>query len=146
MMVRLTIPGEPQGKGRHRAVRRGDQIATSTPRKTKDYEDEVRFCCRQEYGDLMVFAVDEPVSATIIAAFGIPKSASKKRKVEMMAGSVLPTKKPDTDNIAKIVLDALNGLAYPDDKQVVELQVLKTYDLDGYVEVELRNWRTRTDG
>lgn len=40
----------------------------------------------------------------------------------------------------------MNGLAYPDDKQVVELQVLKTYDLDGYVEVELRNWRTRTDG
>ena len=131
MMVRLTIPGEPQGKGRHRAVRRGDHIATYTPRKTKDYEDEVRFCYRQEYGDLMAFAVDEPVSATI---------------VEMMAGMVFPTKKPDTDNIAKIVLDALNGLAYPDDKQVVDLQVFKTYDLEGYVEVELRNWRTRTDG
>lgn len=146
MMVRLTIQGEPQGKGRHRAVRRGDHIATYTPRKTKDYEDEVQFCYRQAYGDRMAFAVDEPVSATIIAAFGIPKSASKKCKVEMMAGSVLPTKKPDTDNIAKIVLDALNGLAYPDDKQVVELRVLKTYDLEGYVEVELRNWRARTDG
>ena len=47
MMVRLTILGEPQGKGRHRAVRRGDHIATYTPRKTKDYEDEVRFCYRQ---------------------------------------------------------------------------------------------------
>lgn len=143
MMVRLTIPGEPQGKGRHRAVRRGDHIATYTPRKTKDYEDEVRFCYRQEYGDLMAFAVDEPVSATIIAAFGIPKSASKKRKVEMMAGNVLPTKKPDTDNIAKIVLDALNGLAYPDDKQVVELHVIKEYDLEGCVTVELTPWRAK---
>lgn len=143
MMVRLTIPGEPQGKGRHRAVRRGDHIATYTPRKTKDYEDEVRFCYRQVYGDLMAFAVDEPVSATIIAAFGIPKSASKKRKVEMMAGRVLPTKKPDTDNIAKIVLDALNGLAYPDDKQVVELHVIKVYDLEGCVTVELTPWRVR---
>lgn len=92
MMVRLTIPGEPQGKGRHRAVRRGDRIATYTPRKTKDYEDEVRFCYRQAYGDRMAFAVDEPISATIIAAFGIPKSASKKCKVEMMASRVLPTK------------------------------------------------------
>lgn len=146
MMVRLTIPGEPQGKGRHRAVRRGDHIATYTPRKTKDYEDEVQFCYRQAYGDRMAFAVDEPISATIIAAFGIPKSTSKRRKVEMMAGMVFPTKKPDTDNIAKIVLDALNGLASPDDKQVVDLQVFKTYDLEGYVEVELRNWRTRTDG
>lgn len=143
MMVRLTIPGEPQGKGRHRAVRRGDHIATYTPRKTKDYEDEVRFCYRQEYGDLMAFAVDDPVSATIIAAFGIPKSSSKKRKVEMMAGRVLPTKKPDTDNIAKIVLDALNGLAYPDDKQVVELHVIKVYDLEGCVTVELTPWRAR---
>lgn len=143
MMVQLTIPGEPQGKGRHRAVCRGDHIATYTPRKTKDYEDEVRFCYRQEYGDLMAFAVDEPVSATIIAAFGIPKSSSKKRKVEMMAGSVLPTKKPDTDNIAKIVLDALNGLAYPDDKQVVELHVIKVYDLEGCVTVELTPWRAR---
>lgn len=143
MIVRLTIPGEPQGKGRHRAVRRGDHIATYTPRKTKDYEDEVRFCYRQEYGDLMAFAVDEPVSATIIAAFGIPKSSSKKRKVEMMAGRVLPTKKPDTDNIAKIVLDALNGLAYPDDKQVVELHVIKVYDLEGCVTVELTPWRAR---
>lgn len=143
MMVRLTIPGEPQGKGRHRAVRRGDHIATYTPRKTKDYEDEVRFCYRQEYGDLMAFAVDEPVSATIIAAFGIPKSTSKRRKVEMMAGMVLPTKKPDTDNIAKIVLDALNGLAYPDDKQVVELHVIKEYDLESCVTVELTPWRAR---
>lgn len=143
MMVRLTISGEPQGKGRHRAVCRGDHIATYTPRKTKDYEDEVRFCYRQEYGDLMAFAVDEPVSATIIAAFGIPKSSSKKRKVEMMAGRVLPTKKPDTDNIAKIVLDALNGLAYPDDKQVVELHVIKVYDLEGCVTVELTPWRAR---
>lgn len=82
MMVWLTIPGEPQGKGRHRAVRRGDQIATYTPRKTKDYEDEVQFCYRQAYGDRMAFAVDEPISATIIAAFGIPKSTSKRRKDE----------------------------------------------------------------
>lgn len=143
MMVRLKILGEPHGKGRHRAVRRGDHIATYTPRKTKDYEDEVRFCYRQEYGDLMAFAVDEPVSATIIAAFGIPKSTSKRRKVEMMAGMVLPTKKPDTDNIAKIVLDALNGLAYPDDKQVVELHVIKEYDLESCVTVELTPWRAR---
>lgn len=50
MMVWMTIPGEPQGKGRHRAVRRGDHIATYTPRKTKDYEDEVRFCYRQAVG------------------------------------------------------------------------------------------------
>mgnify|MGYP001248527504 CR=1 FL=1 len=143
MMVWLTIPGEPQGKGRHRAVRRGDHIATYTPRKTKDYEDEVRFCYRQAYGDRMAFAVDEPISATIVAAFGIPKSSSKKRKVEMMAGRGLPTKKPDTDNIAKIVLDALNGLAYPDDKQVVELHVIKEYDLESCVTVELTPWRAR---
>jgi Holliday junction resolvase RusA-like endonuclease len=38
-----------------------------------------------------------------------------------------PTTKPDTDNIAKICLDALNGIAYHDDAQIVELQVSKLY-------------------
>lgn len=77
MIVRLTIPGEPQGKGRHRAVRRGDQIATYTPKKTKDYEDEVQFCYRQAYGDRMAFAVDEQISATIMQRLAFPRAPAK---------------------------------------------------------------------
>lgn len=142
-MIIITIPGEPQGKGRHRTVRRGEHIATYTPRKTTEYEELVRYCYRQIYGDRMLFTAEEPIRATIVAYFQIPKSSSKKRQIEMISSKVLPTKRPDTDNIAKIVLDALNGLAYPDDKQVVELHVIKEYDLEGCVTVELTPWRAK---
>ena len=59
--------------------------------------------------------------------FDIPKSISKAKKAEMLLNSIRPTKKPDCDNIAKAVLDSLNGIAYKDDKQVVFLTVEKFY-------------------
>ena len=53
----------------------------------------------------------------------------------MQADLILPTKKPDTDNIAKAILDALNGVAYYDDAQVVELHVVKKYSDEPRAEV-----------
>jgi len=77
------------------------------------------------------------VKATIKAYFGIPKSISQKRKKLMIDGKVRPTKKPDADNIAKSVLDSLNGIAYKDDSAVVALQVDKYFDENPRVEVTL---------
>ena len=54
-----------------------------------------------------------------------------------MSGQIRPTQKPDADNIAKSVLDALNGLAYADDKQIVTLVVDKYYDEEPCVHVKL---------
>jgi Holliday junction resolvase RusA-like endonuclease len=53
----------------------------------------------------------------------------------MLNNEILPMVKPDTDNIAKGVLDSLNGIAYQDDKQVVELKVNKFYNNTPYVRV-----------
>lgn len=64
---------------------------------------------------------------SIEAVFDIPKSKSKKVKAQMYTGVILPTKKPDADNIAKVVCDALNGVAYKDDTQVCSLTVIKRY-------------------
>jgi Holliday junction resolvase RusA-like endonuclease len=55
----------------------------------------------------------------------------------MTAGLVVPTVKPDADNVAKIVLDALNGSAFCDDAQVVHLQVLKRYAEEPGVKVRI---------
>ena len=75
---------------------------------------------------------------TITACFGIPKSASKKARAAMIEGLISPTKKPDMDNVVKIVLDALNGFAWHDDAQVVDLSVSKIYtDQEPFVRVEL---------
>ena len=70
------------------------------------------------------------IKALIIAYYKIPKSYSKKRVQAIRDGLEKPTKKPDADNIAKIILDSLNGIAYKDDSQIVELRVIKRYTED----------------
>ena len=56
-----------------------------------------------------------------------------------MEGLIRPHKKPDVDNIAKVVLDALNGLVYTDDKQVTDLRVRKRYDTVERIEVIIQD-------
>ena len=64
---------------------------------------------------------------TIIAYFDIPKSTSKKKEAEMLSGEVSPTKKPDWDNIGKIISDALNKFAFKDDAQITDVRIFKKY-------------------
>lgn len=68
------------------------------------------------------------MSVEILALFPTPCSVSGKKRRQMFAGALSPTKKPDADNIAKIVCDALNGVAYTDDKQICCLTVIKRYE------------------
>lgn len=86
----------------------------------------------------MLFNDGQPLSVSITAFYEVPKSYSKKKKQEMLDGQLYPTKKPDIDNIAKCVLDALNKLAYRDDTQVVKLHMEKHYAEIPRVEVEIR--------
>ena len=81
--------------------------------------------------------MDKPLRVTIRAFLEIPKSTSKKKKQQMLDNAILPMVKPDTDNIAKSILDSLNGIAYKDDKQVAELIVYKFYNDTPYVNVTI---------
>ena len=74
----------------------------------------------------------------ILAFYGIPKSASKKNKEKMKKGLLRPVKKPDMDNVVKIVADALNQVAYRDDTQIVDCQCRKFYSDNPRVEVTIR--------
>lgn len=76
-----------------------------------------------------------PVRIVITAYFKIPSSASKRDKLAMLEGDRRPTKKPDIDNIVKAALDGLNGKAFTDDAQVVELRAFKFYSPQPRVEV-----------
>ena len=82
--------------------------------------------------------IESRVKVTIIAYFGIPKSTSKKKEAEMLQGNISPTKKPDADNIIKIVLDAMNKFAFKDDTQVTKLEIEKKYDVTPriYIKIE----------
>ena len=142
-MIEFTVAGEPEGKARPRLGRGGH---TYTPRKTAAYEASVReafltevYKHRPEGVELgEEIALDGPIRVQVIAYFRIPKSYSRKRREKILAGKEFPTKKPDIDNIEKIITDALNGLAYHDDSQIVWCLGLKVYgepDEDPHVDV-----------
>lgn len=118
-MITFFVAGAPKGKGRPRFSRN----RAYTPRETVEYEKRIA----QSYdGDMHT----SPVFVDIRAFFAIPRSYTKKQKTAIENGDLMPTKKPDADNIAKVVLDALNGVAYEDDRQVVDLAVVKMYSTD----------------
>lgn len=143
-MIYFKFHGEPVGKGRPRVTARGGKFAHAyTPKKTKDFEDAVRFefianCCEK----MPVYPKDVALKVEMVFAFSVPKSYSKKKHEACILGSVQHTKKPDADNVAKAVLDALAGYAMEDDSQVTVLTMEKIYAEEPYVEVRIhpRDW------
>lgn len=131
--MKFTIPGVPVGKGRPKFSTFNGHAVAYTPEKTVNYENLVKLSFQASGEE--PFGRETQLKAIILAYFPIPKSTSKKKREEMQTDLILPTKKPDTDNIAKAILDALNGVAYYDDAQVVELHVVKKYSEEPRAEV-----------
>lgn len=130
--VYFVIPGKPHGKGRPRASSRGGFVRMYTPATTQAYETQIERIARQAMDDCAVLGT--PISLRVVAFHEIPVSWSKRKQQQALDGEIIPGK-PDLDNVAKAVLDALNGVVYEDDKQVVRLVAEKRYSLDPRVEV-----------
>lgn len=122
----FTVMGEPRGKQRAKTYRHGNFTRTVTPEQTVIYENLIALEYRRQCGDIR-FEDKDMLAITIEAYFSIPKSASKKRRALMIEKALRPVKKPDGDNIIKVVCDALNGVAYHDDAQIVDMVVRKYY-------------------
>lgn len=138
MNICFTVPGEPRGKARPRVTRfKNGRSHSYTPKPTKDYEELVKIQYRQAAADKR-FADDTPLRMLVLAYFSIPKSTPKKKRQAILDKLIWPIKKPDYDNIAKIVSDALNGIAYRDDSQIVDGHCIKLYTpCAPYVEVNI---------
>lgn len=136
-MISFSIPGPPQGKARPKVVRiKTGASVTYTPDKTVRYEELTR-SRYQAAANGFKFANDAQVAIQITARYPIPKSKSKRIKATMLAGQIKPTKKPDCDNIVKIICDALNEIAYRDDAQIVLAQIAKEYADEPRTDVRL---------
>lgn len=124
-MIRFTVPGAPQGKGRPRFSTRGGFARAFTPQKTVAYEGLIALAAQ----DVMAGAppLEGPVRVDAVATFPIPKSWSKKRRAEAEAGRVYHVSKPDRDNIDKAIGDGLNGVVWKDDSQVAAGETVKVY-------------------
>lgn len=125
MRTQVCIYGEPQGKGRPRFSTVCGHVKTRTPDQTAIYENLVKTEYRNQSG--VRFPDDAMLDVRVMAYYTIPKSISKKKRQAMLDHKVRPTKKPDFDNIGKVICDSLNGIAYRDDAQIVDAQVRKFY-------------------
>lgn len=122
----IRINGMPQGKARPRFTKGGRAY---TPQNTRRYEEAVReaaLLAAQAQG-FVKHDKDTPLEACVTAWFPVPASWPKKKRAAALSGALYPTGKPDADNIAKAVLDAANGIAFHDDRQIVSLTVRKRY-------------------
>lgn len=135
--ISFSIPGAPFGKQRPRVVHNGSFSKAYTPKETVSYENLIKVMYQQAAKGQM-FPEGSMLDVRIIAYYEIPKSTSKKKQKQMLEHKIRPTKKPDWDNIGKIVCDSLNKIAYHDDSAVVDAQVRKFYSENPRVDVTIR--------
>lgn len=136
MIYEFEVLGEIVGKARPRMNTRTGRAYT--PPKTKAYEYSVRQYFLMNYPNFT--PIEGRVKVTIIAYFDIPKSTSKKKEAEMLKETISPTKKPDADNIIKIVLDSMNKFAFKDDTQVTKLEIEKKYSITPKVYIKIEEY------
>jgi len=136
MEKRLVMTIEPKPKERPRAAIIGGHARIFTPKTTEAYEKEIRSAWVRANGDK---PEEGPLRARIYFGLPIPKSETKANKLLMVLRKVFPTKRPDLDNLIKSVLDALNGVAYKDDCQIVTMLSRKNYAEAPYVKVILND-------
>lgn len=135
MLVTFEVPGEPRGKGRPRFNKQTGKAYTDS--ETRAYEDKIVAYYRKQLGAFR-WPENAFVSVQVTAYYPIPKSATKDATAAMREGAMLPSRKPDIDNVMKIVLDALNGVAYKDDSRVVCVEAQKIYSDIPRLEIRMR--------
>ncbi len=125
------VPGEVVGKERPRVNMYTGRVYT--PNKTKDYEYLVQQYFKLKYPNYTMLIGRLKIS--IIAHLKIPKGTSKIKMQDMLENKISPTKKPDIDNIAKSILDAMNGFVFKDDNQVAKISIEKRFATEEKAEI-----------
>ena len=123
-MIEFTIRGNPVPAGRPRATTRNGNVRMYDPAKSRHFKQYVKLAASQ-------YAPEELITGPIFLEVNIfrpiPKSFSKKKMTEDEEMKIRPITKPDASNFVKLVEDALNGVIYKDDSQIVSLVVHKFY-------------------
>lgn len=136
MTIRFIVDGRVQAKQSFKVGTINGQARKFTPPEMTEYANFVKLCFKLKYrGHSPVIFQDKALAVKITVYIEVPKSRSKKERALCLKGLLKPTVKPDCDNIAKNILDAMSGIVYPDDKQIVALLVQKKYAETSFVEI-----------
>jgi Holliday junction resolvase RusA-like endonuclease len=136
MIYEFEVPGKIIGKGRPRLNAYTGIVYT--PTKTKDYETLIEEYFLLKYPKFK--SLEGRIKVNIIAYFAILKSTKKSDINGMLENNISPTKKPDIDNIVKIVLDAMNKFAFKDDTQITKLDVEKKYGIEEKIYIKIEEY------
>ena len=133
----IELAGPPKGKGAVRpTIRFGGKLNVFQPKPTKDYLAALKYVGQNVMEGCP--PLSGPLAVSITAYIPIPAGMAKKHKTSALAGYLRPVTKPDLDNYCKAAGDALNGIVWVDDKQIVDLSIRKVYsDKPGLV-IEVR--------
>ena len=135
-LLNITIPIKAVGKGRPRVVRRFGHSQAFTPDKTVSFEHRISIEARAAYMQETWFSPhDGPVRISMVIRCSVPKSFGKRKRAQALAGDIRPMVKPDIDNVLKSVLDALEGVVYLRDSQVVSIDCERYYDASDYIAI-----------
>lgn len=129
--IYITIPGQPVAKGRARVTRKGWAY---TPKKTRDYEGIVKQLAKAAMKGHRILT--GAVEVSILAIMRVPVSWSSKKREAAFRGGLRPITKPDLDNLVKN-LDAMNGVVWKDDAQIVGLEAVKQYGVEPRLEIKV---------
>jgi Holliday junction resolvase RusA-like endonuclease len=144
MIIEFEIQGKVKAKQSFKIGKNGFKY---TPADVKEYANWVRLCFINKYPNWNIEQFkNKPLEVIIDAFVSTPKSFSNKKTEQALKGEIRPLTKPDADNIAKNIDDALNGIAYPDDKQITCLQVNKVYSMIDTVRVTISDELTNIKG
>lgn len=131
----FTVFGDPKGKARPKFAKIGNFMKAYQPKEQQITENYIKMSYLETAkGAYLAGALEMKIKAY----YPIPKSASKKKREEMLSGVIRPVIKPDCDNILKCVEDSLNRIAYDDDRQIVDSSISKYYSDRPRTEIEIR--------
>jgi Holliday junction resolvase RusA-like endonuclease len=131
-LISFTVYGEPVPWKRPRFNGKSKHVFEDS--KVKAYKQEVITAFEESGGK--VYEKDVPLRMSIRFYLSVPKSASERKK-ENLISSFFPTKRPDNDNLYKGIADALNGIAYYDDSQIVITHIHKLWSEEPRAEISI---------
>ena len=138
VMIKIIVPGDPVAQGRPRFAVINGRARAYDPAKSRAYKDYVKLLARQSMGNQSI--MQGPVKIDILVNLPIPASKPKKWAAAALSGAIRPAKKPDIDNFYKCMTDALNGIVYQDDSQIVAAAIQKRYAAVGSAEIEIEQY------
>jgi len=133
--ITFTVYGDPKGKARPRLTTINNHVRSFQTAKQNAAENYVKLAYLEAAKGVYLTGA---LVLNVTAYFQVPKSVSVKKGAAMVGGIIRPLIKPDYDNIVKSVADALNKVAYDDDKQIVSGSFDKFYSDRARTEIEIK--------